>query len=106
MLEIDLGNAVVIDDVEKKNEQKEENRGAVPLDIVRRQACSSHNQICHSVCLIQFCLSSQMCNSICYFFTRYFLTCRNRETVWEILQYVFSDVMEIYDIEEKQTELC
>ena len=47
-----------------------------------------------------------MCNSICYFFTRYFLTCRNRETVWEILQYVFSDVMEIYDIEEKQTELC
>ena len=55
---------------------------------------------------VWYCLSSQMCNSICYFFTRYFLTCRNRETVWEILQYVFSDVMEIYDIEEKQTELC
>ena len=54
MLEIDLGNAGVIDDIEKKNKQKEENRGAVPLDIVRRQACSSHNQICHSVCLILF----------------------------------------------------
>ena len=58
MLEIDLGNAVVIDDVEKKNKQKEENRGAVPLDIVRRQACSSHNKICHwdlsdSVCQVR-----------------------------------------------------
>ena len=58
MLEIDIGNAVVIDDVEKKNEQKEENRGAVPLDIVRRQACLSHNQIClwdlsESVCQVR-----------------------------------------------------